>query len=488
VNTSFVGHLRRARCIDRAPHDERRAQIRPRLQRVLRKAAEASPFYRDERGEALRRGLAAGTDAAFFAAFADVEPLRKTELAARFDELCTDPEISLARLREVDRENAAGGATIETARGTYNIKKTSGTSGQLVYQVDTLETQRIVTSLVLYRTLIRTLTHGDGLRRILGFRRRPRLLVFVHRGNRSVYQGASARGAPGWAKALLDVHVVSHEESLEAILRKVQDLEPELIFGLPSRVVGLASSAVSVKLRIDPRVVFVGGETFEENLARLLGRAWPSASVVNTYGTTETKPIAAACPECRELHVFEDIVHLELLDDQGAPCPPGTTAARVLATSLWNLTVPIVRYSLDDRIVPLEDAGCRWRTRRIRVRGREPAFLWTQDRRDGSWRPLDGRTLKEVLDGLDEIAGYRVAHDQPRSLQLTIVAAGGHPAESAERAVREGVTRFVADHGCAVSDVLDTVDIRVLDQETYHRDGGKLRTIQSSVERPDLQR
>lgn len=483
---SLIQELRAARAFDTASAVERRARVRELLSAVVRTADERSAFYRGPRGDALRAALGAGSDADFFRSFSRLPPLTKDELAIEFDALCTDSEVSHARIAELDRESPAGGATLRTKSGHYNIKKTSGTSGRLVYQVDTLAIQRTVSSLVIYRALFRTLRHEGALGSLVPIPRRSRLVIFVHRGNRSVYQGATSEGAPRWLRALLDVHIVSHEASLEEVLATLSTLQPDLVFGLPSRIEWLAQCQVAGKLNLRPRAVFFGGETFDERLLELCARAWPSCALVNTYGTTETKPIATACPECHELHVCEDIVHLELLDASGGECAPGDEAARVLATSLRNLTVPTLRYELSDRIVRLPDVGCRWKTQRIRVRGREPALLWVQDRRDASWRALDGRLLREGLLALDSVVGYAVLHDAPRSLRVTVVAANGAARASTQTAAEASVRRFVSEHGCTVEDVLDEVDVRAVDADAWHREGGKLNSIRSTVVPPDL--
>src|SRR6185436_1804533 len=126
-------------------------------------------------------------------------------------------------------------------------------------QVDTLAVQREVGSLLVYRTLLRTLAHGGAFLALVPKPRRAALVVFVHRGNRSVYQGATSQGAPAWARALLEIHVVAHDASLEAILGDVERIGPAFLFGLPSRLEWLAMAQIAGRLRIRPTVIFVGG-------------------------------------------------------------------------------------------------------------------------------------------------------------------------------------------------------------------------------------
>jgi phenylacetate-coenzyme A ligase PaaK-like adenylate-forming protein len=301
-----------------------------------------------------------------------------------------------------------------------------------------------------------------------------------------VYQGATSQGAPAWARALLDIHVVAHDATLEAILADVDRIAPAFLFGLPSRLEWLAMAQLGGRLHIGPAVIFVGGETLHASLIDLYKRAWPDCRIVNTYGTTETKAIATACPECSELHVCEDIVHFELRDERGAPCAPGAEAHAVLATSLRNLTVPVIRYEITDRILALPDVGCRWRTQRIQVRGREPAFLWVKSARNGTWTALNGRMLKESLTALEGACGFAVKHPESDRLDVTIVVIDGAKRDAAVASARALVDRFVREHGCETSDVLGRVDLRAVDADEWNRAGGKLQSIVSSVEPPEL--
>jgi len=508
------GLVRNARAFDRAGPAERRAKARASLQALLRHALLRSRFY-GRSGDAIEHALEAGPDDEFFRRFAELPPLTKADLDERFDSLVTDPEITLARVQEFDRQHPDGRGVLATALGSYNVKKTSGTSGRLVYVVDRIDVQRRVTTLVLWRSLVRVLAQRGLLHLLVPFGRplaalarrrapstwkpppgerlaralRPALLVFVHRGNRSVYLGATGAQLPLLARLLLHVTILAHDESLQAILERTQWLQPELLFGLPSRIEWLARAQLEGALSIAPDLVYVGGETLHDELFDLFRRAWPGAMVLNTYGATETKPIALACAECGELHVCEDLVHLELCDEAGGEAQPGRPAARVFATSLWNFTMPVLRYEMADSIEPLPDAGCAWRTRRIRVRGREPAFLWVVNGRTGDWLPLNGRMLKERLVQMPEVRGFRVRHPEPRRIELDFVVDRVEPTAVArvEAGARGCLQALLAEHGgWPLAEVLPQIEVRVFDADGWNEAGGKLNSIHSAVLPPAL--
>lgn len=481
---------------DQLSGPRRRAAVRRELEALVRHCLAHARHYDHD---ALRSLVASGmSDDEFFARWRAVPVLSKSDLVEHFDALCTDPEITRQRVEAFDRENATGDASLMTSRGPHTVKKTSGTSGKVVYTVDTLETQRRVMALLLMRALFRVLwrrralslvlpgarqvrvalsRRGVGRRRALG---RVPLLVFVHRGNRSVYQGASGRSLPLFARALASVDIVSHEESLTTLIDRAARREPELIYGLPSRIEWLARAQERGELDLDPEAVYVGGETLYPEIRDRLRRAWPNAAIINTYGTTETKPIAIACPECHELHLCEDLVFLELLDEDGEEIVAGQTAARVLATSLWNKTVPVLRYELADRIELLDDAGCRVRTRRIRVRGREPAFLWLEEPSSGRWLPMNGRMLREKL---VEVAGRNFMVRQPAPDRIEISFVVDEPDEGLIAAGERCVRETLSEHGWP--DLPVDVEVKLYDPDQWNRVGGKLGAVTSEVAPPE---
>jgi phenylacetate-coenzyme A ligase PaaK-like adenylate-forming protein len=78
-------------------------------------------------------------------------------------------------------------------------------------------------------------------------------------------------------------------------------------------------------------------------------QAWGIAPF-DVYAATETGGIAAECDRHQGMHLFEDLVILEVVDDDYRPVPPGTTGVRLLVTVLFSRTLPLIRYELTDRV------------------------------------------------------------------------------------------------------------------------------------------
>jgi phenylacetate-coenzyme A ligase PaaK-like adenylate-forming protein len=80
--------------------------------------------------------------------------------------------------------------------------------------------------------------------------------------------------------------------------------------------------------------------------------AW-DVPVHNLWGSTEIGVQAVGCGEGDGLHVCEDEVVLERVDDAGLPVRPDEPAARTLATGLASRTFPFIRYDLGDEVTVL---------------------------------------------------------------------------------------------------------------------------------------
>jgi len=62
---------------------------------------------------------------------------------------------------------------------------------------------------------------------------------------------------------------------------------------------------------------------------------------------------AVGCGHDEGLHICEDEIIIERVDDSGTPVGPDEPAVRTLATGLSNWTFPFIRYDLGDQVTSL---------------------------------------------------------------------------------------------------------------------------------------
>jgi phenylacetate-CoA ligase len=140
----------------------------------------------------------------------------------------------------------------------------------------------------------------------------------------------------------------------EEILRRLEELRPDVIAGFPGvigRIAQILAEGRPTTLR--PRLLISGGEVLTPLLRREITEAF-GAPVVEHYGSHELGTVAWQCTRRGGFHVSDDSVIVEVLKD-GHPARPGEVG-EVVATRLHALAMPFIRYRLGDLVTQGEPA------------------------------------------------------------------------------------------------------------------------------------
>jgi phenylacetate-CoA ligase len=173
---------------------------------------------------------------------------------------------------------------------------------------------------------------------------------------------------------------------------------------------------------------------------------------------------AVGCGRGEGLHICEDEVILERVDDRGTPVRSDESAARTLATSLGNLTFPFIRYDLGDQVAALAgECACGSAFARIADIG---------GRRDDDFRygttmvpPL---AFRHVLGTDPRVSEYQVTQTDTGA---DIVVVGAPDLEALTTALTDSLVAALRRYGLAEP----TIRIRVADALQRHQASGKLR-------------
>lgn len=153
--------------------------------------------------------------------------------------------------------------------------------------------------------------------------------------------------------------VIAAGAPFDEVLAAVAAAQPTHLVGYPTVIGRLARASMTGDLRIAPVRVSTNSEPLLDEDRQAIRDAW-HAPIHNLWGSTEIGVQAVGCGLGEGLHVCEDEVILERVDDSGTPVGPGEPAARTLATGLANRTFPFIRYDLGDQVVPLAgQCACR---------------------------------------------------------------------------------------------------------------------------------
>jgi len=303
----------------------RRAQLKMYQTRALyRLRAHAythSPFY-----ERFHRNL-------MYRPFGELPVLTRDMLTEHFDELVTDRRIHLA---DVEAHVAAGRGG-ERFMGRYWVNATTGGAGRHgLFLFGPSEWTTIAAAFA------RAHAWAD-LPVNLARRGKTAIVAATTPWHISAQVGASVQNWPA-PELRLDAAA-----PLASIIEQLNAWQPQVLVACASMAHTLAEEQRAGRLRIAPERIFTSADVLTGAARRMIEKVW-GQRLFDQYAATEAGLIAAECVEHRGLHILEDQIILEVVDARNRPVPLGAEGDKVLITTLFSRTLPLIRYELHDRV------------------------------------------------------------------------------------------------------------------------------------------
>ncbi len=244
---------------------------------------------------------------------------------------------------------------------------------------------------------------------------------------------------------------------ISQLVARLNALQPDVLVAYASMIRALAGEQLDGRLRIAPRAVNSSSEVLTAQAREMATRAW-RISPFNVYAATETGGIAAECAQHRGMHLFEDLVVTEVVDDAYRPVPPGQPGDRLLVTVLSSRTIPLIRYEMTDRVTlatePCPD-GLPLRLLTA-IEGRTDDFLVLPAATGGTVR-VHPVVFHRELDLLDA-AGWQVRQAESAITVLVAAPGDGFDQTATEQALRAALATAGAQPTIRVSiSVVDTI-------------------------------
>ena len=413
-----------------------------RLVRLLEAAREGSALYRERLGN----GRLRSTD------LMRVAPVTRRELMQRFDEWVTDPALRLDELRQFTADGARVG---EPWLGRYVVWESSGTSGEPGVFVQDARAMAVYDAL----EAIRHRVPGRGASGLfgamaaisaLGGADRTALVTATGGHFASVVSFERLRGINPWLRA--SARSFSLLQPGAELVQALNEFQPTILATYPTAAAMLADEAEAGRLRIRPQVVLTGGETLSAAVRARIAATF-GASVRNSYGTSEFLPIAWECAH-GHLHLNEDWVLLEPVDERQRPVPPGQPSHSVLLTNLANLVQPLIRYDLGDQVtLHPQRCSCGSALPVIEVQGRSDDVMRVPAQRAGQTVSLLPMALCTVIEEEGGLFDFQLQQRGARTLVLRLPQRGDEARAAVDRCA-EALQRFAELQGAAPIEVL----------------------------------
>jgi len=182
----------------------------------------------------------------------------------------------------------------------------------------------------------------------------PPVIMIVAANHAAHFTTANAET---FASDAVPVHRIPIGRPLEAIVEALNAADGDSLATYPSMLSALVGEARAGRLRIRPRRILTMAEPLFDDIREAAERTW-DAPVANMWGTSEAGIVGIGCFAEPGMHLVDDQVIVEPVDEHGRPVPPGVPSHKVLVTCLANPLQPLIRYEITDQVVTL-DEPCR---------------------------------------------------------------------------------------------------------------------------------
>lgn len=329
------------------------------LRRLIQKARKKSPYFNK---------LYAHLPDANLIKLNDLPATSKVDLMGEFNNWLTDRSLTLAQARE----HMASMDNLGVPIGQYAVFRTSGSSGEPAVVVIPSSVLEFMFGVFLARLSKRQLqidkkiqktgtniniTGGNGHFAGVGLNKLMQHLI------------------PRLAKK---VTFIPAEQAIGETVKQLNETgQIASIMTYPSMLAILTREKEAGRLKIEPKLFKVAGETFTFELSKRAEKVFPSLEhgIVNIYACTECLFMAFEC-DCGRQHVPEDWVILEAVDENNQPVPDGELSTTALLTVLSNYIQPYIRYDIGDRLRFYRDpCACGSPFRSFQIEGRQATVV-----------------------------------------------------------------------------------------------------------------
>jgi phenylacetate-coenzyme A ligase PaaK-like adenylate-forming protein len=390
-----IRRTRALRAREKWSREELRAHQQRELDRLRQFAYRNSPFY-----QRFHKGLEDKP-------LGDLPVLTKQTLMDSWDDVVTDRSLQLKEVLGF-LENVRG---LEAYLGRFYAFATGGTTGLkgvTVYSEDE------------FLNFFALTARASGWTEMkFKLTDRPRMATVQS------HQPWHVAGAAGFIKLpFIKVLALDSAEPLPDLARKLDAFQPHVLGGYATNVQLLALEQLAGRLKISPKTVLSTAETLKKEARAAIDQAW-GAQPFEAYGATETAEAASECAEHRGMHVYEDVLILEVVDNDNHPVPPGSFGDKVLVTVLWNHTLPLIRYELSDHVkLATKPCPCGRPFQLIaEVEGREEQVIYLAGKAGDEVRIEPDIFFEAMV--LLPIDGWQVVQESDHAIAFLIL--GPHP-------------------------------------------------------------
>ncbi|MGL4605906.1 MAG: hypothetical protein ACRCU3_00355 [Eubacteriaceae bacterium] len=405
------------------PESQRRGLRQQRLIELVTYAKENSPFYK-----MLYKDIPLDFE------LSDLPITDKKMISENFDLVVTDRDVQMKELLDVNKASKTGEIP-GLYLGKYSYVFTSGTTGN---------------PLVVLRDDFHNKIHGALMENRLLSKVGPD--TFSPKANKIASIIATDPGVSSYSSFLRmqaqypdvadNMIAISIFSPVPEMVRILNEFKPDVLTGYPSVLGSVALEQLNGNLNIKLKSIACSAETLTKPTFDILKKAF-NCTIVNNYCSSEGGEVAMS-DGCPNMHLNDDWIIVEPIDEDGSPTPNGKFSNSVLVTDLTNFIMPIIRYKMTD-VVNIGDKCpyCDSVFPPIEIQGRttEPLTL--------CGKPLLGLRLIFLLQHVENnVLTYQFAKTAEDTLELRVVLKDHRLLEAFKARITTNIKQLFSDCDC----------------------------------------
>jgi phenylacetate-CoA ligase len=250
-------------------------------------------------------------------------------------------------------------------------------------------------------------------------------------------------------------------------ISKIEQIKPDIIDGYSSAIYLLAQEVKKSHTDINPRIVFGTAEFLTEEMRDVINSVF-GVEMFDQFGGVEMGRTAWECPEHAGYHIDMDAVVMEFIKD-GEQVASGERG-EIVYTNLYNYTMPIIRYRIEDVGIPADEKCPCGRGLPLMklVEGRKDSFIKTPNGR--IYPQMTFWSIMRMFSESDKIINFKVIQEKIDVIKIQIVPGRGF--------TQETINQLKSD----IKNVLgEEVHIEVEPVDEIPREAGKVRSVVSKI-------
>jgi phenylacetate-CoA ligase len=268
---------------------------------------------------------------------------------------------------------------------------------------------------------------------------------------------ATRRPALRW---LIDLKLFDINAPLAPTLERLTAFQPSVLIGYASGLGVLAEQQLAGRLRINPRQIRNSGEVLDPVNRARIEQAF-AVPLLDCYMSSEHHTMGLRRPDYGAMYLFEDDLIFEIHEDH------------TLVTNLFNSTMPLIRYRMNDVLARVQDTTHALPFTRVEVRGRNehvPIFINEHGEQDF----ISPHIVNEFL--VKHVRRFQLKVESPTACVFRVCLQPGLHDVQRERTIAEVDRRFGA---LLAQKEMSNVEYRidVLDELPVDPKTGKFRLI-----------